>query len=234
MCEGRNPRAPLWRLPIWREGRVLLESLGLQRSEPDREVPRGHGRPVLLIPGYLAGDASLGPLAARLRALGYAPQHAAIAANVDCVTRTAERLTERLKTITDTHGERALIVGHSLGGVLARLLAVCRPDLVRGVICLGSPLVDHQPVHPLLWAHVRLLSLVGDLGVHGVLSRTCLSGHCCAESRRLVRAPFPAGVGFASVYSRSDGLVDWSSSRDPDAEHVEVDSTHIGMALSST
>jgi pimeloyl-ACP methyl ester carboxylesterase len=220
-------------LSIWREARAALDGVDLYRgpSWSDHEVAVGNGTPVLLVPGYLAGDRSLGPLAAWLRQIGYSPQPAAISVNVDCATRTLERLVRRLRAVTEAHGDRALIVGHSLGGVLGRLLASREPDLVRGVVCLGSPLMSLDAVHPVVRANVRLMGALGDLGMPGVLSRGCLNGPCCAESRRLVRAPFPAQVGFVSVYSRSDGIVDWRSCLDPDAEHVEVDSTHIGMAM---
>jgi triacylglycerol lipase len=222
-------------IPIWREGRALLEAADLRRRRAGlaREVPRGCGESVLLIPGYTAGDGSLAPLAGWLRELGYAPQHAGIAANVDCATRTAERLVERLKTITAAHADRTVIVGHSLGGVLGRLLAVQRPDLVRGVICLGSPLVDSRAVHPMVWAHVQAVGALAGLGVPGLLSRACLSGGCCAESRGLLQAPVSEGVDLVSVYSRRDGVVDWRSCRDPEAEQVEVDSTHVGMAMNA-
>jgi len=222
----------LLRIPIWREGRVAIEGMNLLRStsEPER-VPWGSGRPVLLIPGYMAGDGSLAPLAARLRAEGHAPQHAAMTANVDCATRTAKRLVERLKTIADAHGERAVVIGHSLGGVLGRLLATSRPDLVRDLVCLGSPLVSLHAVHPLVWAHVRLVGALGGLGVPGLMSRSCLSGRCCAESRRLAQAPVPGEVGFVSVYSRSDGIVHWRACLDAEAEHIEVESSHVGMRL---
>jgi triacylglycerol lipase len=223
------------RVPIWREARVALEGVALYRSgaELGRDLPRGDGAPVLLIPGYLAGDLSLGPLARWLRQVGYAPRHAAIAANLDCVTRTVDRLAERLGTITRSHGDRALIVGHSLGGVLGRLVATRHPDLVRGVVCLGSPLVDLDALHPLVSAHVRLVSTLGDLGLPGLLTGDCVTGACCADSRRLVRAPFPDEVGFVSVYSRSDGILDWRSCLDPDAEHVEVGSSHVGMPVNA-
>jgi triacylglycerol lipase len=223
------------RVPIWREGRVALEGVGLYRSRPalGRDVPRGDGRPVLLIPGYLMGDLSLAPLASWLRHLGYAPEHAGIAANVGCVTRTTGRLVKRLEAIADAHAARPVIVGHSLGGVLARLLAVQRPDLVGGVIGLGSPLVDPIAVHPLVSANVRLLGALGGLGLPGVLTRDCLSGPCCAESRRLLQAGFPAEAGFVSIYSRSDGIVDWHACLDPWAEHVEVDSSHIGLPVNA-
>src|SRR4051812_9980112 len=156
----------LLRVPIWREGRAAREGLELRRRRPELDAapPRGKGRPVLLIPGYLAGDRSLAPLASWLRGVGYAPQYAAITANVDCATRTTERLVERLKTVTDAHGDRAVIVGHSLGGVLGRLLAVRRPDLVRGVVALGSPLGRLRAGHPPLLGPRRLL---GGLGHNG-------------------------------------------------------------------
>jgi triacylglycerol lipase len=220
---------------IWREARAALEGVDLYRSRPELApgAAGGDGSPVLLIPGYLAGDRSLAPLASWLRHIGYAPEHAAISANLDCATRTTDRLVERLKTITAAHGDRAVIVGHSLGGVLGRVLAVRRPDLVRGVVCLGSPLLDLQAVHPLVWANVRLMGVLGDLGVPGVLSHACLTGACCAESRRLGGAPFPEETGFVSVYSRSDGIVDWRACLDPWAEHVEVDSSHVGMAVNA-
>ena len=51
--------------PIWREGRALPELVALRRDPIASGVglPAGHGRPVFLIPGYMAGDASLAPLA---------------------------------------------------------------------------------------------------------------------------------------------------------------------------
>jgi len=225
----------LLRIPIWREGRAALDGMELLRSAPalDSEPPRSNGLPVLLIPGYMAGDGSLALLASRLRAAGHAPQHAAIAVNVNCATRTTERLLERLKTITDAHGRRAMVIGHSLGGVLGRLLVSRRPDLVRDLVCLGSPLLSLAAVHPLVWAHVRLVGALGGLGVPGLLSHSCLSGSCCAQSRRLVQAPFPRGVGFASIYTRTDGIVHWRACLDPDAEHIEVESSHVGMGMNA-
>jgi pimeloyl-ACP methyl ester carboxylesterase len=217
---------------LW-EVRAALEGADFCRNRADlgAGVAAGDGSPVLLIPGYLAGDRSLAPLANWLREIGYAPEHAAISTNVDCGTRTLDRLVERLKTIADAHGERVLIVGHSLGGVLGRVLALRRPDLVRGVVCLGAPLLDLRAVHPLVWVNVRFMGALGDLGLPGVLSHECLTGACCSEARRLSLAPFPEEIPFVSIYSRRDGIVDWRASLDPWAEHAEVDSTHIGMIV---
>jgi pimeloyl-ACP methyl ester carboxylesterase len=212
-----------------------VEGVDLYRNRPEigADVVAGDGSPVLLIPGYLAGDRSLAPLAGWLREIGYSPEPAAISANVDCATRTADRLILRLEAIAEAHGKPALVVGHSLGGLLGRVLALRRPELVRGVICLGSPLLELQNVNPLVWATVRLMGALGGLGVPGILSHTCLTGDCCAESRQLVAAPFPAQIGFVSVYSRSDGVVDWRTCLDPWAEHVEIESSHVGMAVNA-
>ena len=35
-----------------------------------------------------------------------------------------------------------------------------------------------------------------------------------------------------SLYSRTDGIVDWRACLDPAAENVEVDASHVGMAVS--
>jgi triacylglycerol lipase len=69
--------------------------------------------------------------------------------------------------------------------------------------------------------------------VPGVLSRDCLNGACCAESRQLLRAALAPDVAFVSVYSRSDGVVDWRACLDPRADHIEVDSSHVGMVVNA-
>src|SRR5438270_13779005 len=50
------------RIPIWRESLVAFERTALMRSEvwAGEAVPHGDGTPVMLIPGFLAGDMSLG------------------------------------------------------------------------------------------------------------------------------------------------------------------------------
>src|SRR3954471_11740061 len=70
--------------PMWREGLAGIEAAALLRSAIWRGtgVAPGDGRPVLLIPGFLAGDGSLTTMARWLRANGYRTQRAGIRANV--------------------------------------------------------------------------------------------------------------------------------------------------------
>ena len=105
-----------------------------------------------------------------------------------------------------------------------------RPDLVSGIVTLGSPVVDPLAIHPLVRLQVDAISTLGSLGAPGLFRSDCLDGGCCEPFRRDSCGPFPAEVDFVSVYSRSDGIVDWRACLDEAAELVEVRSSHIGMA----
>src|SRR3954462_3881281 len=84
-------------------------------------VPRGDGGPVMLIPGFLAGDNSLSVMADWLKRIGHRPRASGIRFNVDCAERVLHALERRLEQIA---AERpAAIVGHSGGGHLATGLA---------------------------------------------------------------------------------------------------------------
>jgi len=224
------------RIPIWREGSVALEHASLRRSDVLRGegVTRGDGAPVLLIPGFMAGDPSLTTMARWLTRMGYRPCRARMRINVDCTSRALERLEEELEGQFERHGRKVTIVGQSRGGIMARILAVRRPDLVEGIVCLGSPLTDQLAVHPLVRAQVTAVGVLGSLGVPGLFAYGCGFGDCCEEAReQATRAPFPAGVGFVSVYSKRDGIVDWRACLDPAAKQIEVDASHLGMALNA-
>jgi pimeloyl-ACP methyl ester carboxylesterase len=223
------------RIPIWREARIGFERAALNRDPVLRGqgVPRGDGAPVLLIPGFMAGDLTLSVMAGWLARLGYEPSRAGMRANVDCSTRALDRLEVELERLAERHQRRVSVIGHSRGGSMARVLAVRRPELVDAIVCLGSPLTDQLAVHPVVRMHVEAVAALGGLGVPGFFSRACADGECCAGTRELAAAPFPPGVRFTSIYTRSDGIVDWKCCLDAAAEHVEVHSSHCGMAVNA-
>lgn len=223
------------RIPIWREGRIALERAALERDGVLRGegVARGDGAPVMLVPGFLAGDTSLGLMARWLKRIGYRPCRAGIVANIDCSGRALAHLERQLEGFARRHGRAVTVIGHSRGGTMARVLAVRRPDLVESVIALGSPITDELAVHPLVRFHVETVALLGSLGLPGLFSHSCTAGHCCRIAREEATGPFPAHVGFTSIYSRDDGIVDWRSCLDAAADHVEVSSSHCGMAVNA-
>jgi triacylglycerol lipase len=222
------------RPPLWREARLGLEAAGLLRDPVLRGegLGDGRGRPALLIPGFLAGDTSLALMSDWLRRAGYRTCRAGMRMNANCSGAAVPRLEERLERIVEEQGQRAVVIGQSRGGSLAKALVVRRPDLVCGLVTLGSPQVDPLAVHPLVRLQVEAISRLGSLGAPGFFKRSCLEGDCCASFWDELAAPMPAGVGFVSIYSRSDGIVDWRACLDPSADElVEISSSHCGMAV---
>jgi pimeloyl-ACP methyl ester carboxylesterase len=197
-------------------------------------VPHGGGRGVLLVPGFLAGDGSLGTMTQWLRTAGYRTKRAGIRLNVSCSELACERLEERLECLAERTGQRVVIIGQSRGGVLAKALGARRPDLVAGVVTLGSPVLSQLAVHPVVLAHVGVVAALGSGPVRGLISWSCLRGKCCTRFRAALEGPFPPEVGYVAIYSRSDGIVDWRSCVDPEADVcVEVRGSHCGMGLNA-
>ena len=85
-----------------------------------------------------------------LRGLGYRTKSAGIRANIDCSASVTDALERRLEEMNRKHGDKVAIVGQSRGGIIARALAVRRPDLVSGIITLGSPTRQMLQVHPVV------------------------------------------------------------------------------------
>ncbi|MEA2309906.1 MAG: triacylglycerol lipase [Thermoleophilaceae bacterium] len=219
--------------PIWREGRIGLEAAALMRNPVYRGegIADAGGQPVLLIPGFLAGDDSLGIMTRWLRRTGHHTRKAGIRSNVDCSSLAMERLEERLETIAEARDQKVAIVGQSRGGNFAKALAVRRPDLVSGIVTLGSAQLNPLAVHPLVHAQVYLLGTLGTIGAQGLFKHSCRHGACCEGFWSDLEKPVPDEVGYMSIYSRTDGIVDWRACLDPEAEQVEIHSSHIGMAV---
>src|SRR5437764_1217914 len=157
-----TPRSLFALPPIWREGRLGFEVAALLRNPVYRGdgVADAGGQPVLLIPGFLAGDDSLALMTRWLRRTGHHTRKAGIRSNVDCSAVAVKRLEERLEVMAESRGEKVAIVGQSRGGSFAKVLAVRRPDLVCGIVALGSPQLDPLAVHPLVRAQVYAVGVI--------------------------------------------------------------------------
>lgn len=227
---------------VLREGSVVTEAGRYAlRSVEERRARRATpyaGRqaaravdPVILVPGFLAGDGTLAFMARALRQRGFRTYRSHIHANIGCTANAAAQLESRLESISIRRGSRVQIVGHSLGGMIARGIAVRRPDLVSGIVTLGSPMLAPGAHHRGLSASVDLLVRLSSAGVPGLMSEECVAGNCARQSFDESREPVPTGVGFTAVYSKRDGVVDWRACIDPAAHAVEVRASHIGMAV---
>jgi triacylglycerol lipase len=228
--------APATRTPLWRgEAVAFLELLRLVRDPiyTAAAVPRGDGRPVLVIPGFLSPDVSLGTLTAWLRRAGYTTIAAQLGLNLSCSERTVAGLEERLESAVNHHGCRAVVIGHSRGGTFARVLAVRRPDLVGGLITIATPPMDLAGVHPVVKLPLRALGLAGLVRSGCVFGNACFSGECCSRFRSDLLAPLEAGLSFTAIGARRDGLVPSGGCRDPHATAADVDASHLGSVVNA-
>jgi pimeloyl-ACP methyl ester carboxylesterase len=205
----------LLRHPVWRG------------ADPDQ----GAGQGVLLVPGFGFGDHSLALTGAWLRARGYLPASAGVGINVGCTTDLVDRIEHRLIAHAAATGGRVVLLGQSRGGWLARLAAVRRPDLVRGLAMLGSAVLDPLGAHPHVIRTASMLARLSAIGAPGLLDQDCLSGTCYRANATALAAPLPSDVPALAIYSRSDAIAPWHLCLDPSAECVEIHSSHTGMGL---
>jgi triacylglycerol lipase len=190
-------------------------------------VPRGNGEPVLLIPGFFAGDWMMAPMARWLRRLGYSPYHSGIDLNLGCPDEKAQRLQWRVAAIVRDTGTPLTLIGHSLGGVLARWLTISMPSMVARGVGLGAPL-RHE------WdsVNVRVRPLMRTVAsfwqqMTGAAGR-CGTAHCdCGFAAALHRS---SGSRFVSIYTRNDEVVDWRTCVDGGPSY-EVPGRHLGMVV---
>jgi triacylglycerol lipase len=223
----RPPLAPLW--GELRYGRELARLL----ADGELRAPRRRhdAQPVMLIPGFMAGDASMAMLRHWLRRRGHRVFMSGIRANVDCAERVVGRLEAHLRAFASDSDRPVFLIGQSRGGALARSLAVRNPEIVSGLVMLGSPVANSMAVSAPVLRTVRWIARLGDLGLPGLLSSRCADGPCCATFQEDLTAPLPPNIEAIAVHSRSDGIVDWRACLDPHAEPVQVDSSHCGMSV---
>jgi triacylglycerol lipase len=195
------------------------------------DPPTGDGRPVVLVPGFLAGDPSLSRMAVWLRAGGWATSRSGIRLNVDCMEPAIQTVERSLEEAVERAGRRAMLVGQSRGGTFGRVLAVRRPDLIETLVTMGAPVLNQMATSRSTQAAVTLVGLLGTIGVPRLFSHSCRNGACCELARRQLTEPVSDGVRYIAFYSRQDPIVSWEACLDPAAELVEVSGTHSGMGV---
>lgn len=186
----------------------------LMPVRPSGTAAEGRGQPVLVFPGLLTSDVSTVLLRRSLDSAGYR----AHASNLGFVTgitpATLADAVERLAAVAETEQRRVVLLGWSLGGIYARVLAQRHPELVELVMTLGTPFSGDRHANN-AW---RLYEALND---HSV------DAPPIADDPAL-KPPVPT----IAVWSRWDGIVAPAAARglphERDAE-VEVPYHHFAM-----
>jgi pimeloyl-ACP methyl ester carboxylesterase len=221
-------------VPLWREWLAALDWLALRAAPAfyGLGIPGGDRSAVVLIPGFLGTDSYLHEMHCWLRRIGYRPYLSGIGRNAECLDVLMQRLLETVETAYGASGARVHLIGHSLGGILARSAATQRPDLIASVITLGSPFRGIRS-HPLVLAvSERVRARITSSGERD--EPACYTGHCSCSTVTAWARRFPASVCQLAIYTKTDGVVDWRFCINGDqATDVEVIGTHVGLAFNA-
>ena len=195
-------------------------------------VPQGDGSAVVVIPGFLGTDLYLTELHSWLRRIGYHPYFSGIGINAECPNLLIQRrLNQTIDQALRETGRRIHLIGHSLGGVIARSAAGQRSKDVASVITLAAPIrgtvANRAVLHAAEAVRLRILEEHGK----GVLP-DCYTGRCTCNFLGSLRRKVPDVTMETAIYTPQDGIVDWRycMTLDPQKD-FEVPGTHIGMAF---
>jgi len=226
---------PSLKLSLLEMPRAMTEvSLMLTGGQFVQDAPRGDGRPVLVVPGYMADDVAMYPLRWFLKRIGYNALPWKLGRNVESNSsrlrriedatefrrQMETRLLQRVDDIVESYGEPVTIVGWSMGGLYANAAALSSPDKVRQVITLGTLYGDLRGT--ILWGMLRLINRSSVAG-----REQDFSSWTQQENQADRRVPTTV------IYSTSDGVVAPESAmldEHPFVEHVRVPSSHLGFA----
>ena len=198
-----------------------------------RQLARGDGHPVLVVPGYGASDTATAPLRHFLNQLGYAAFALEAGRNVegaenrirsvDDASRFREQfvdiVVERLLAIFESTREHVTLIGWSMGGLYAFDASQKAPEVTRGVITLGAPFGDLRGTS--VFNLMRRLS-----GSSVPLETQDFNGWL-----QKTRAP---AVPTTVIYSDRDGIVGKDIAKPTESallKSVLVDSSHLSLSF---
>jgi pimeloyl-ACP methyl ester carboxylesterase len=243
MKQSEIPQRPPSNLLIG-ELRSVADVLTMPLNFLGASQATGPARPVILIPGFGAGDWSMRPLGLYLQRHGFETEGWGLGVNragLDIphtladigrgwsvrpiepyrgeggVAVLVDKMVGRVAARASALGEPVTLVGWSLGGTIAREIARDVPGAVHHVITLGSPFIG-GPKYTVAGKRLENRGLNLDWIENQVRRR---------ENR-------PVKVPITAVVSPSDAIVDFRATRDhfsENVEHVELDVPHLSMGF---
>lgn len=172
-------------------------------------------RSVLLLPGFLAPPLLMRYLGEQMARAGHLPEHWNQGFNFGPSEPQMEALQTQLLQMHRRAGDQIVIVGWSLGGLIARELAKRQPDAVAKVITMGSPFSGSRRANN-AW---RLYQLV--------------TGHSVDAPPIEVDLAAKPPVETVALWSPRDGVVSPRSARGRPGERdraIALRCTHMGFS----
>lgn len=215
MNDHAPPPLSLWlrELPIT----VPIALSPLRRARAVAGALDGAGQPVMVIPGILSSDSATALLRRTLDASGYRAHASELGFLTGIKAATLVRAVDRLAAVAAAEQRKVALVGWSLGGLYARVLAQRHPELVELVMTLGTPFSGDRRANN-AW---RLYEAIND---HKVDAPP-------VPDDPAVKPPVPT----IALWSRKDGVIAPAAARGlPHERDAEVEVPFHHFALAST
>ncbi|KPQ24025.1 MAG: Alpha/beta hydrolase family [Porphyrobacter sp. HL-46] len=216
---ARDDRSPpplsLWLSELPYTLPIILSPLRRVRSVPDGAP--GAGQPVLVFPGILSSDRSTALLRRTLERAGYCAYPSQLGFVTGITPETFAKAEARLAEVVKVEGRKVALLGWSLGGIYARVLAQRHPDLVELVMTLGTPFSGDRRANN-AW---RVYEALND---HKVDAPPL-------PDDPAIKPPVPT----IALWSRNDGVIAPASARGLPHERdieVEIPVRHFAMGSS--
>lgn len=193
--------------------RVMLNPLRLPKGGADI----GHGRPAVVIPGLMTGDISTTLLRRTLRTRGFRPEGWRLGINLGADPAKLRALEQRITRLHRESGEKMVLIGWSLGGLYARVLAHRMPDEIDMVVTVASPFSGDRHANR-AW---KLYEAINDHTVENPPFAERISD----------KPPIPT----LAVWSARDGIVAPECSRGGEGESdatLRIDASHFTLGTS--
>ncbi|WP_340589444.1 esterase/lipase family protein [Erythrobacter alti] len=130
----------------------------VRRLRPELSVAKAdHPRVVILFPGFATGPNRMRYLATQLERAGHKVKRWGLGHNLGPTPETLDLLSARICEVCERYGQKVVLIGWSLGGVVAREVAKINPDCVAKVITMGSPF-SHSPYSNNIWRPYQLVA----------------------------------------------------------------------------
>jgi pimeloyl-ACP methyl ester carboxylesterase len=227
-----EPPSLWWSLLEAPRAALEISSIALKHREL-LDMLRGDGHPVLVLPGYGAGDSIMYVMRYYLNRWGYDARPWNLGVNFTKTRITSidqinefraemeSRVAARIENLYNETGQKISVIGWSLGGIYANTMAEQVPDFLNHVITLGAPYGD--PRGTAAWNVLKALNASNtpdaEQDFDGWLKQDVIVDR---KTKTTV------------IYSPNDGIVAESAARLGEHEninHVPVMSSHVGFAF---